>query len=379
MPVRSVLLRVLFWSLAVAAVFGACGILLGSHEAMGRVAVTSIATAFAALFLLGASSTMDKPVARPAAFLAAALIVVEYLLILGAIWETGAIFGGGPYEESLWLTIIFLGLVAVPAIAFMRMATGIAAVMAGRAGLALAVVELLMLLVVAWGQSPWGNVEELAGWLPLYSLLVVICLIGHGLKPRRRWRWVGVIAAGLGFLIIAYGVINEIHSDGKIVVYITCVAAVIAHANIVLLCPLQPAQRWLRWSTIGAGAATTLFVALATYAGQNGDGVMPRLAGASGIIAGCGTLALVILARLNRRFVISPDAMTGVSQVTLFCPVCRKKQTLALGGAPCSECRALIRVTVEEPKCATCGYSLLMLQSGICPECGTAVISNAER
>jgi len=39
----------------------------------------------------------------------------------------------------------------------------------------------------------------------------------------------------------------------------------------------------------------------------------------------------------------------------------------------CEACHVVIKVNVEEPKCATCGYSLLMLQSGICPECGTPV------
>jgi hypothetical protein len=33
----------------------------------------------------------------------------------------------------------------------------------------------------------------------------------------------------------------------------------------------------------------------------------------------------------------------------------------------------LIQIQVEEPKCATCGYSLLMLQSRVCPECGTPI------
>jgi hypothetical protein len=373
MPIRSALLRVLFWSLALAAVFGAMGILFGSHDALWRVAATSIATAFAALLFLGCSSTMEKPVSRPAALLAAALIVIEYLLILGAIWVEDLAIGYGPYEESLWLTILFLALVGIPAIVSMRMTKTALTAMAGRTGLALAAVEMLMLLIVAWDQSPWGQIEELAGWLPPYALLVVVSLVGQGSKPRRPWRWAGVAAAFLGYSLIVYGIINQIHHGGEVVVYVTCLAAVLAHANVVLLCPLRPAQMWLRWSTLSAGVATSFFVALSTYIGQNGDSMNSRFAGASGIIAGCGTLALLIQARLDRRFVVPLAGMTGVSAITVICPICRKKQTLALGGAACADCHALIHVSIEEPKCATCGYSLLMLQSGICPECGTPV------
>jgi len=367
---------VLFWSLALAAVFGAMGTLFASHDAIWRVAATSIATAVAALLLLGASSKMDKAVSRPASLLAAALVVTEYLLTLAAIWERGLLFAYGRYGDSLWLTVLFVALVGVPSIAFMRMTGSALTAVAGRVGLALAAVELATLLLVAWDQSFWTQdwvVGGLGAWLPPFAMLTVICLIGQGAGPRRPWRWIGVFAAAAAYVVTAYGVVKQIHHGDEVVVYITCVAAAIAHANIVLLCPLRPGQMWLRWLTIAAGVAATLFVGLATHMGQSDDGMMPRLAGACGIIAGCGTLALAILARLNRRFVVAPGAMTGLSEITLICPLCRKKQALALGGASCAECRVLINVRVEEPRCATCGYSLLMLQSGVCPECGAPV------
>lgn len=376
MSFRSLLLRVLFWSLALAAVFGAMGVLFASQDLIWRVAGTSIATAVAALLLLAASSKLDKPASRPASLLAISLVVLEYLLTLAATWEMGLLFGNGRDADSLWLTVLFIALVGIPAIAFLRMTTTAITSLAGRAGLALAMMEMGMLLLVAW-ENPFSTrdwiVEGLAGWLPPFALLVVICLIGHGVEPRRHWRWIGVIAAAAAYIGVAYGTIRQNHQGGEVVVYITCVAAAIAHANIVLLCPLRPAQMWLRWLTIAAGIATTFFAACATYLGQTGDGMILRLAGACGIVAGCGTLALAILARLNRRFVASPESVSGQSEITLVCPLCHKKQTLALGGAPCVGCRAQIFVRVDEPKCATCGYSLLMLQSAACPECGTPV------
>jgi hypothetical protein len=379
MPFRSILLRVLFGSLALAALFGAAGILVASHEATWDVVGTSIATAVAALLLLIASRAMDRPASRPASLLASTLIVIEYLLTLGAIWQLERIFGSsGRFDDSLWLTVLFIAMVGIPAIVFMRMATAPTTVLAGYVGLVLAGIELAMLLAMQWGTSSWSANEylaELAGFLVLFGLITVICLIGIDFSPQRSWQWLGVSAAALGYALTAYGVIRQLNQGSQVVVSITCLAAAIAHANIVVLCALRPGQRWLRWLTIGAGTSAALFIALAS--GSNAtfdiDNILPRLAAACGIVAGCGTLALIILARLNRKFIVPPNAMTGVSDITLFCPICRKKQTVPLNGAACDECRVLIHVRVEEPKCEKCGYSLLMLKSAVCPECGTPV------
>jgi hypothetical protein len=375
MPLRSILLRVLFVSLALAAVFGAAGILFGSHDTIWRISATSVATALGALLLLVASPKVDKLAARPSALLAITLIVLEYLLTLMAIWEQGFFFSSSN-NESLWLTILFIALVGIPAIGLMRMTRTALTAVAGSVGLALAVVELFMLLLIAWDQFPWTRefiAEELAGWLPPCALLIVGCLVGRGGGWWRAGRWLGAATAGLAYSLIAYGVIHDIHRGAQIVTYITCIAAALTYANVVLLCPLQPAQIWLRWLTIASGVATSLFVSASTYLGPYSNDVADRLAGACGIVAGCGLLALLVLARLNRRMLIAPNAMQDLREITLVCPVCKKKQTLPLGTAACADCRALIHIRIEDPKCATCGYSLLMLQSTVCPECGTPI------
>jgi len=204
MPLRSILLRVLFWSLALSAVFGAGGILLASHDALWHVAATSITTAGAALLLLFASAKMDKPVSRPASLLAVTLVVIEYLLTLAAIWNLDALLGTtGQYVSSLWLTILFLSLVGIPAILLLRMTSTPLTAVAGRVGLALAAEELALLLVVAW-QPTWRQFRDasvLAGWLVPFSLLMILCLIGQGVPPRRYWRWLGVAAAAVGYAL----------------------------------------------------------------------------------------------------------------------------------------------------------------------------------
>jgi hypothetical protein len=63
--------------------------------------------------------------------------------------------------------------------------------------------------------------------------------------------------------------------------------------------------------------------------------------------------------------------------ITLFCPRCRKKQSLELGGASCTSCGLRIEVRAEEPRCAKCDYLLYKLTSDVCPECGAPIVHGA--
>ena len=78
--------------------------------------------------------------------------------------------------------------------------------------------------------------------------------------------------------------------------------------------------------------------------------MLGRLAGATAIIAGCGTLALLILARINQRIVPVAAALADLHGVTLTCPRCRAKQTIPIGSGKCGACGLVIQVRVQEPE-----------------------------
>jgi hypothetical protein len=180
-------------------------------------------------------------------------------------------------------------------------------------------------------------------------VLAVLCLIGSG-TDRRHWRWLGAIAAAAAFSISAYAIILDIHKASAFFVCVVSVAAVVAHANAMAWCPLKPAQRWLLWGTIGAGIATGGFVDLARITSPWQEEMLGRLAGATAIIAGCGTLALLILARINQRIVPVAATLADLREIALTCPRCRARQTVALGSGKCAACGLLIQVRVQEPE-----------------------------
>jgi hypothetical protein len=369
---RSILLRVLFISLALAAVFGAGGILFGSSTAIWHTAGTAILTAVASMLLLTASAKIDQPAARPAALLGITLVVVLYILTLGAIWQIERTLFGR-WDERLWLLILFVILTGIPAIGLMRLAFTPYGAIAGRVGLVIDAI-VLSFLVIELGDRSWGTLDELACSLALFGGIAVICLIGAGRGDRRYWRWIGVVASAIGLFIAAYASINHVpHTDvgERVMVYIIAAAAAVAHANIIMLSRLRPSQAWLRIITITAGVATALFTALAVQE-HSGD-TFERLAGACGIVAGCGTLATAVLAKINKRFAPPAASIADVRPVQINCPLCGKKQTLAVGRSNCPACNVIIDLRVEEPRCGVCNYALLMLKSDKCPECGTPV------
>jgi hypothetical protein len=142
----------------------------------------------------------------------------------------------------------------------------------------------------------------------------------------------------------------DIHQTSAFFVCVVSLAAVVAHANALAWCPLKPAQRWLLWGTIGAGIATAGFVDLGRITIPWQEEMLGRLAGAMAIIAGCGTLALLVLARLNQRSVPVAATLSDLRELTLTCPRCRARQTIAIGSGKCRGCGLVIRVRVEEPE-----------------------------
>ncbi len=345
---RKVLLRVVFWALGLAACFGAAGVIFAGHDTLWRIVGTCAATATGSFLVLAASRQLDQETTWLPGVMAVSLIVIEYLATLGMIWN---LFGRAQAHPAA-LTMLFLVACAIPAIAFVALMKRPDGALSARVGLFASALVFALLMVGTWGG--WlGKVSEehwlsLGGSLAVFAALAVVCLIGSG-TDRRHWRWLGVAAAGAAFLISAYALLWDIHKTSAFFVCVVSVAAVVAHANAMAWCPLKPAQRWLLWGTIGAGIATGGFVDLGSITRPWQEEMLGRLAGATAIIAGCGTLALLVLAKINQRVAPVATALADLREITLTCPRCRARQTIAIGSGKCGACGLVIQVRVQEP------------------------------
>jgi hypothetical protein len=172
---------------------------------------------------------------------------------------------------------------------------------------------------------------------------------------------------------------DPIGSDLAFVIFcgFLAVGCVVAHANMCLGPLLRPTQRWVRQGTILFAVVTAALIVLVIAKDKFPEipidaDLFGRFAAAAGIIAGCGTLALLVLARMNRKVDAEPESYE-LSEVSLVCPRCRRKQSLPTGDSTCPSCGLRISIRVEEPRCANCDYLLRGLTSDRCPECGTSI------
>lgn len=345
---RKVLLRVVFWALGLAACFGAAGVVFAGHDTVWRIVGTCAATAAGAFLVLAASRQLDQEKTWLPGVMAVSLIVTEYLATLGLIWN---VFRSA--EEPVALTMLFLAATTVPATGFVAIMKRPDAALSARVGLFASAAVFVLLMVGTWGGwlgKVHGERWQFVGLsLAVFAVLAVLCLIGAG-TDRRHWRWLGVAAAGIAFSISAYAILRNLHEQSTFFVCVVSVAAVVAHANALAWCPLKPAQRWLLWGTIAAGLATGGLVDLAKITSPWQEEMLGRLAGAAAIIGGCGTLALLILARINQRIVPVAVPVADLREVTLTCPRCRARQTIAIGSGKCGACGLVIQVRVREPE-----------------------------
>lgn len=385
MPLRKLLLKVVLWSLGLTAVVGVMMALFSTGDVMWRLVATGLMTAVAAGLMTAGSLLMDKPKARLAGLLLIYLSLAEFILGLTLLWDEALWVRGWGFEEQIAATMLFVGLVglgaAIAALVLTRPLTRVA----GAFTLALSAVVLILLLAAVWTGNFWHNdaLFETAGALAGFGALAAANLVGVGQKPARPWRYAGVLAAALGLCISVYASWTHIPSypEGEALFgTLIAISAWSALAILALAVPLTPGQLWVRIVTIAAAAITAVLLDSVLWIGESTAdqfGIF-RYAAAAAIVTGCGVLALLVLARLNRHMGEKP-VLAEIRELTVICPGCRKKQLLSLDPSParCRTCGLKFHIKIEEPHCPRCDYLLYMLQSDRCPECGHPVADPA--
>jgi MFS family permease len=370
---RKLILKVLLWSLGLAAIAGVLAVLV-ANDIIWRIVGTGILTAAAALVTLPLSHMVDRKKMRSAGLFGLVVVVIEFLLFLALIWELHAILPVWRSEENVLMTIGAVGGASVAATLLLLAVQRPDARVAGMAGLGLTSAFFVAAMIGSWVPPKWVEEWWATAWIiAIFGALSVAALVGTGTGDRRHWRWIGAAASAVAaYMLIAAAWTSA--ADWETMSLFIAAGIYVAFANLVMRVPLKPGQGWLRTGTLLAGAATAVLSELIVF--DYRDEIVTRSDAAAAILASCGTLALLVLARLNRRVDFEPLSQE-MRQITVFCPRCRKKQTLELGGAACKACGLRIEVRAEEPRCAQCGYLLYQLTSDVCPECGASIRPDA--
>lgn len=378
MTLRKGLLWLMLVSLGLSAVGGALAVLTEGRDIVWRVVGTGLTAAVAAGLLLSLSVLLDKEKSRSAGLLGIGAVVAAFLLTLALIWDISRIFTlGFNRSECLALTLLALLLCAPPAALFLRLVSSELGRLSGIVGASSCAIAFVLMLAGTWWNISSYSEAGRKLWLAattigLFGGVGAANVAGWGVD-RRYWRWIGILASAAGTAMALIGVWSNSDRGAAALIAVTGLAVIVGHANLAVMCPLRAGQQWVRIVTIVAVVICAVLLDISAWQSHDMDWeIANRGAGAAGIVAACGSLALLILARLNRRMT-SPTAPVSVKELSITCPWCQRRQNLALGDSRCANCGLKFRINIEEPRCPNCDYLLYMLQSDRCPECGTPV------
>ena len=243
-----------------------------------------------------------------------------------------------------------------------------------RIGLVLFALNFCFFIAVIW--------LTIGGDTIIRETLTTLVLIGYyalALPPaalREQRRWLGAAYAGLAASVIGFGMVvlaiwaSEVTSDTYVRATgsLAIIAGALAHTCLLGRIQIEPKFSWIVLGTLAClwlVAVLLCYLILTNYL----DDFLVRATTAAGVMAGCGTLTLVILVSLKRVKKIE-RLESSARSIELACPRCARRQSLPVGDTKCEECGLKIRIEIEEPRCAQCGYLLWQLPERRCPECG---------
>ena len=385
MPTRNVYMRSMLWSLGLAAAGGVLAVLSVNRYLAWRVVWTGFTTAVACGIMIPVGTLVDRKETRSAGLFGMGAVVVEFFLAMLLIWEVPRrVFLLNIENEIAGTMGLGVGIcVLVPC--FLILARKPYGAWAGRVGIAFTIVSFAAWLLAVWLRYHPQGWQMRPIWaetgfaFSVLGALAVLCLVGGGWADPKRWRYVGVVAGATACYMWLTHIWLGTGSDLGAVIFcgLLCLATVVAHANVSVRAAIAPQHGWVRMSTLVVAAFTALMIELFViddrlYAMPDYSDLIERLAAAGGIVTGCGSLALVVLARFDRRVDYEP-ATADLSRLSVVCPRCRKKQMIGVGESVCAGCQLRISIRLEEPRCPKCDYLLFGLTSDRCPECGKPI------
>lgn len=384
MQLRRLLLKVMLWLLALSALTGVLAFLVAESWFVWRTTWTGVFAALAAGALIPLSLATDRPHLRTMGLVGMGLVIAEFILGVSLLWFS-RVNWFNQFDEQVAFTMLFILLIGVPTLMLLVLAQVPALSVMGRTGAILAIVVFIGFEIATWSDLFVSWRVEQKYWLSAWSLtgycaMVTALLAGITREDRRFDRWLGMACAVLGFVMALLVIWNDADSLKDHLVWITTLGVVLAHYRLVSVAPLRGLQTWVRWASVAAllicGILTDVFLIRDIHHLPEIE-LVGRGAGAAAIAASCATLALIVLAAINRRGQYTPSA-GPIKAIKLHCPRCDKQQTLDLGKAACASCGLVIHTRIEIPECPACGYLLFGLTSDRCPECGTAVTSTVK-
>lgn len=384
---RQWILRTLLATLAIAAVGGAIGILIGGDRLTWQIIGSSITISISCLLFQIFNSLSRLERVYHSGLLGMLLTGLEFIMVLLLIWMSDSNLLG---PDSIWECLFFIALT-------LPLCGGLAMIglyllkrpehrLAGLKLLGIAAITQMLFIAASvvdafrlrnamgspihWWETAWGTLG--------YGLLAVLILAG-GLKGKRAFKLIGLFGVTVGWVMLLYGIWIRTSKHYESFAFATILGMTFAHANVIGLMNMRPGGQVIMRQVVQALAILTavlaqLTVTRAISTGHEDD--WARLTGACGFMLACGTFALLVIHAANKRrgkHRAADESELIYKRVSLTCPHCQTQQSLPVGESQCSQCGMQFQIKLYEPHCPHCDYLLINAASDTCPECGMSV------
>lgn len=375
MNLQRTLLRLMLLTLGIAAAVGVVAIFF-STGVMGRVALTALVGGVCIGLAIPVSKLLDSEKSRAGGLLGLSSIVLALVTFLAAIWIR--LFASWDTEIQLTLTGLLVLIGGMLGGFLLPFASRTGVHWASRAAVAADLATMAFLASAIWFDSDpiQEQLAQTGGHIGGSGAAIALCLIGLG-TSMRLWQWAGVLG---GLAQVCLGLLGTwvVQSDDPTwYVIAAALSVVVGHANVITRVPAGDSGIWAKLASIGGMASAGVAIILLCVVTEGFHGSEPemltRLLGASGIVAACGTMAVLVMYRLNKRPPGGGETVAQIAGVQVVCPNCGRKRTAPIGESACDTCGLLLAIQVREPRCVTCDYLLMGVKGGKCPECGTQI------
>ncbi len=384
---RKFFLKVMIAALLFTGASGIFAVLTGTWHVVGKVMLSACVAAVTAGMMMPIAGWVDDEDTRPSGLWGIALIILQTICFLAAIWVD--------YSNAEWrflATGFILFPLGWPAIWIIAAKGNKPFTLANLTSLGTLALSSLAFITGIWWQNFFTNTSTLGvhkdiDWnliasactLYFYGILAAIALADWTRHDKHHWRWVGPVGALISTVLILVGIWAGSQKRTPILDVSTALALFAAHAMFIIGLQLgpNPTNRFFRLGTIliaGITIAMACAISIASIDARIADAPLVRLTGAGTILTICCTLALIIIARLNRGVnLTAQDANVMDALIDLFCPRCKTRQSLSAGDSACHSCGLRISIKIEEPRCSGCGYLLYKIPGNTCPDCGKPI------
>ena len=227
--------------------------------------------------------------------------------------------------------------------------------------------------------------EELNGrWLftgmvgLIYSAMLLSIAVSSDSTPKLRvlstvTTGFLVLSAFLWLLLI-WTIDNDSDSENFAKFCVTLGMVTVGLALSCQMFALETRFTWLRYVIYGTVALLFFEIALiTTIIYEVIDNFVGWIAVPIGIMTVLALIVVPLLVKLLEKGVVqAAESIPMRLKLNMTCPQCEQPQFFSNGTSRCTNCKALLVIEIEEPRCE-CGYLLYQLASAVCPECGRVV------